>query len=94
MISPLGRGGGGGPSVPQTYAPSLQQQAKVGMGGSSSGPSRVRIDSLVLTHMSEHRWNYTRGHRTVRAFERAAMETFEAGGECVFADGWREKEAS
>lgn len=44
MISPLGRGGGGGPSVPQTYAPSLQQQAKVGMGGSSSGMGNLGIN--------------------------------------------------
>ena len=79
--------------APQPCAVRITHEDKRSMGG-SSGRSRVRIDSLVLTHMSEHRWNYTRGHRTVRAFERAAMETFEAGGECVFAQGWREKEAS
>ena len=52
--------------------------------GGSSGPSRVRVDSLVLTQMSEHRWNYTRHHRTMKAEERVAMQNFEEGGQCVF----------
>lgn len=69
----------------QPCAVRLIHEDKRSMGG-TRGPSRVRIDLLVLTHLSEHRWNYTRGHRTVGSFERAAMKAFEAGGKCVFAD--------
>lgn len=67
----------------QPCAVRLTHEDRRGVGG-SSGPSRVRVDSLVLTQMSEHRWNYTRHHRTMKAEERVAMQNFEEGGQCVF----------
>ena len=57
--------------------------------GSNGGASRVRIDSLVLTHDGhppDAGWNYSVNHWSVPEHDKQTMRSFleRHGGSCAF----------